>query len=386
MAQNLILNKNKMKKSTSFDQNKIKIVCDKLCDRIEDLLNHFELEYKMNNRFISMSCPIHGGDNISAINLYHTGDSYRGNWKCRTHKCEEVFKSSIIGFIRGILSNRKYHWSKNGDDGCSFNEALDYATNFLNVSMSDIKVSNLTKDKNRFVTNAKIFSNESDQPKIQQITRQTIRKTLSIPSQYFLNRKFSPEILDKYDVGDCLKSNKEMSNRAVVPVYDIDHKYMVGCTGRSIFEKCDQCKHYHADGCPTGETIWQHSKWRHSHGFKTQQHLYNYWYAKEHILNTGTVLLVESPGNVWKLEENGIHNSLALFGANLTDRQKTILDISGAMNIITIMDNDEAGQKATKLIYDKCHKTYNIKNINISKNDIAEMTSDEIQREIGAYL
>lgn len=374
-----------MKKSASYDQNKIKIVCDKLCDRIGDLLDHFQLEYKDNNRFISMSCPIHGGDNIGAVNLYHTGDHYRGNWKCRTHKCEEVFKGSIIGFIRGVLSSRKYNWSKNGDDGCSFKEALDYAINFLNVSLDDIKVSKIAKDKNIFVSNVKLLNNNNTKDN-SGINRATIRRSLSIPSKYFLDRNFSAEILDKYDVGDCIKSEKEMSDRAVVPVYDMDHHFMVGCTGRSIHEKCGICDAYHKHDCPNLDNAWKFSKWRHSYGFKTQQHLYNYWYAKKHILESGVVILVESPGNVWKLEENGIHNSLGLFGANLTDRQKTILDMSGAMTIITIMDNDEPGQKAAKLIYDKCHKTYNIKNIIISKNDIADMTNDEIFKEIRINL
>lgn len=382
---NLIQNKHKMKKSTSFDQNKIKVICDKLCDRIEDLLEHFNLEYKINNKFITMSCPIHGGDNSSALNLYHTGDYYRGNWKCRTHHCEEVFKSSIIGFIRGILSNKNHNWSKDGDPGCSFNEALNYAVDFLNLSLKDIKINNKDKDKNIFVNNVKIFTHKNNTT-TNQISRNNIRQNLKVPSDYFLKRNFSIDILDKYDVGDCYNHNKEMFNRAVVPVYDIDHKYMVGCTGRSIFEKCQHCSGYHSGNCPNKEDLWKYSKWRHNFGFKTQQHLYNYWYAKKHIINTGTVILVESPGNVWKLEENNIHNSLALFGANLTDRQKTILDMSGAMNIITIMDSDEAGQKAAKLIYDKCYKTYNVKNILLSKNDIADMNSKEIDEEIGVYL
>lgn len=377
--------KQKTKKSTSFDQNKIKIVCDQLCDKIDSLLDHFELEYKMNGKFITMSCPIHGGDNNGALNLYHTGDHYRGNWKCRTHNCETVFKSSIIGFIRGILSNRKYNWSKDGDPGCSFNEALDYAVKFLNVSLKDIKVSNVSKEKNIFVNNIKILNNDNTNDEIK-IKRELIQKTLDIPSKYFISRGFSATILKKYDVGDCTNSKKEMANRAVVPVYDTDHKFMVGCTGRSFFEKCSKCKSYHDNDCPDSENSWKYSKWKHSHGFKTQQHLYNYWYAKEHILSSGIVILVESPGNVWKLEENGIHNSVALFGANLTDRQKTILDMSGAMTIITIMDNDEAGHKAAKIIEDKCNRTYNIKNVTISKNDIAEMSTDEINKEIKRFL
>jgi DNA primase len=114
--------------------------------------------------------------------------------------------------------------------------------------------------------------------------------------------------------------------------------------------------------------------------------LYNFWFAKEHILETGSVILVESPGNVWKLEENGIHNSVGLFGCSLSDRQKLILDSSGAMNIIILTDNDDAGKKAAEQIQNKCSKTYNILIPKISKNDIGEMTSDEITIEIKNYL
>ncbi len=221
VAQNFLLKKRKMNKSISIDQNKIKVLCDRICDRIEDLLDHFHLDYKDNGRFMTMNCPIHGGDNDTALNLYYTGDTYRGNWKCRTHHCEEVFKGSIIGFIRGLLSRQNYAWTKNGDSTCSFNEAVDFATQFLNLSLKDIKISTTEKDKNSFIAQSKLLTKpvENDIP---QIKRSTVRNNLRIPSQYFLNRGFSADVLDKYDVGDCISNNKEMSNRAVVPIYDID--------------------------------------------------------------------------------------------------------------------------------------------------------------------
>jgi 5S rRNA maturation endonuclease (ribonuclease M5) len=334
-----------------------------------------------------MSCPIHAGDNDSALNLYYTGDNYRGNWKCRTHHCEEIFKGSIIGFIRGILSNQKYNWSKHGDPACSFQEALDFATNFLNLSLKDIKISKTAKDKSSFVSNTKILVNNNTitQPTV---SRDTVRKNLNIPSQYFIDRGFSKDILDKYDVGDCISANKEMSNRAVVPIYDQYYTSMIGCTGRSIYSKCDKCKAFHLsdENCPTEENAWKMSKWKHSSGFKTQDSLYNFWFAQEYIKESGSVILVESPGNVWRLEENNIHNSVALFGSNLSDRQKTLLDMSGAMNIIVIMDNDEAGEKARDQIDKKCNRTYNIKHIKINKNDIAELTSLEIKNQIERYI
>jgi 5S rRNA maturation endonuclease (ribonuclease M5) len=387
VAQNFLLKKRKMNKSISIDQNKIKVLCDRICDRIEDLLDHFHLDYKDNGRFMTMNCPIHGGDNDTALNLYYTGDTYRGNWKCRTHHCEEVFKGSIIGFIRGLLSRQNYAWTKNGDSTCSFNEAVDFATQFLNLSLKDIKISTTEKDNNSFIAQSKLLTKpvENDIP---QIKRSTVRNNLRIPSQYFLNRGFSADVLDKYDVGDCISNNKEMSNRAVVPIYDIDYTSMIGCSGRSIYSQCNQCKSYHesSDKCPSSDIVWKMSKWKHSAGFKTQDSLYNFWFAKEFIKDSGSAIIVESPGNVWRLEENNIHNAVGIFGSNLNDRQKTLLDMSGAMSLILIMDNDEAGEKARKQIYDKCHRTYNILNIRITKNDIADMTPEEINNQIRTHL
>lgn len=373
--------KTHQKKSTSFDQNKLKVLCDALCDKIDELLDSFNLEYRINHKFISMKCPIHDGDNAGALNLYHVGDSYRGNWICRTHGCEKIFKGSILGFIRGIISNRQYNWNKSGDKACSFDEAVNYATSFLNISLKDISISKISKDKNNFINNTKILFPEASSVPIG-IDRNKVISNLKIPSEYFLKRGFDSQILTKYDVGDCITNNKEMSNRAVVPIYDIDHQLMIGCSGRSIFHKCDKCKGYHDKDCPDNENIWKFSKWKHSSGLKTQQCLYNYWYAKDHIDSLKSIIIVESPGNVWKLEENNIHNSVAIFGTNLSDKQKTLLDMSGAMELIIIMDSDDAGQKARDQIYNKCNRTYNIRNIFISKNDIADMTPDEIKNEI----
>ena len=81
------------KKSPSHNQHELKIICDALCDNIEQVLEALDLhEYRDNGKMITMACPIHGGDNDSALNLYYEGDTYRGNWKCRTHGCEKYSK------------------------------------------------------------------------------------------------------------------------------------------------------------------------------------------------------------------------------------------------------------------------------------------------------
>jgi len=375
------------KKSPSYDQFQLKNLCDLVCDDIENLLETLGISYKILDKMVTMSCPIHGGDNESACNLYHQGESYRGNWKCRTHQCEKVFMSSIIGFIRGCLSHNEHGWEKSGDKLVSFNEAVAFAISFTKQDISKLKVSKKEKEKSSFVNTVK-YINESVAPDIPKISRTLIKKALTIPANYYLNQsedEFSESILTKYDVGECLIRGKEMYNRAVVPIYDNDYEYMVGCSGRSLYARsCIKCRHYHDPNsdCPDKDNLWKYSKWKHSKGFKANEYLYNFWFAKKVIKESGVVILVESPGNVWRLEEAGIHNSVAIFGSSLGDRQKMTLDISGAMTIITIMDNDSAGKTAAVQIKEKCQRTYNIKNIELSYNDIAKMSKEQVVEEI----
>lgn len=375
------------KKYPSIDQAKLKILCDDLCDNIETLLDTFGIDFKNNSKMISMSCPIHGGDNPSALNIYPDGDTYRGNWKCRTHNCEQEFKSSIIGFVRGIISHQKYQWSEPGDASCSFNEALEYVQAFLNKDLSSIKISKTEKEKKDF-TNIVNYINAKSEKSESRITRNQIIKSINIPSEYYVNRNYSKEVLVKYDVGLCDNPNKPMYKRVVVPIYDSNYEYMVGCTGRSIFEKCNKCSSYHdsLNSCPSDDKKWLFSKWKHSADFKSQNYLYNFWFAKNHIYETGIAIIVESPGNVWRLEENAIYNSVAMFGSSLSDRQKILLDSSGAMTLVLLTDNDDAGKKAAEHIKNKCQNTYRIFIPKISKNDVGDMTSQEINDEIKEYI
>lgn len=376
------------KKSHSYSQPKIKAICDEICDNIEPLFDHFGLDYKQTNRMITMCCPIHGGDNPSAINVYPTGDEYRGNWVCRTHNCQHIFQPSIIGFIRGILSATEKNWQKSGDDMYSFNDTIDFALKFIKKEIGQIKVCKKKIEKQQFTSTINTITTNLQTETTRGPSRTSVRKLLKIPSLYFSNRGFDEKILNKYDVGLCDNSTKEMYNRVVVPIYDNNYEYMVGCTGRSIFEKCNQCKSYHdqTQSCPEDRDVWKYSKWRHNKDFKTQNHLYNYWFAQKHIKESGVAIVVESPGNVWKLEECGIHNAVGIFGTNLTDRQKMILDTSGAMSLVILMDNDEAGKQASIKIKQKCIKTYNMYFPQISKADVGDMTCEEIKTEIIEYI
>jgi DNA primase len=229
------------------------------------------------------------------------------------------------------------------------------ATADLDIDMEEFEKRKFTSNMNR------IFA-----PVVPEVTlkipREQVVQSLSIPDKYFMSRGFSKEVLTKYDVGLCTAKGKQMYMRATAPIYDEDHSYVVGCTGRSIYETCPLCQSHHSpiEGCPDEYNLWKYTKWRHSDGFKGEHHLYNYWFAKEHIAKSGIAIIVESPGNIWRLEESGFHNAVATFGAHLTDGQRTILDKSGALSLIVLTDPDTAGRLANERIQKECGNTYSL--------------------------
>ena len=105
-------------------------------------------------------------------------------------------------------------------------------------------------------------------------------------------------------------------------------------------------------------------------------------YAKDHIAKTGVIDLVVSPGNVWRLEESGIHNSVAIFGAHLSQNQKNVIDTSGALSIVCLLDTDDAGKKGAKKIYEQCSKMYRLYFPQLSLNDIGDMNVDVVTNDI----
>ncbi len=371
------------------NEAKLNVIANKITEKLEELLEFFNIDLKRDRiKFYGM-CPIHSGDKYNALNIYHNEDTPISIWKCRTHHCELVFGKDIIGFIRGVLSRNKCNWSKRDDTIISFSKTIEFILNFINEDYDKLKINSVEIEKKRFTNymNNIIQQGKTISPH-GMITRDNIRKLLKIPADYYLRRGYSQTILNNYDVGLCTNKQKEMYNRVVVPIYDDSYKYMIGCTGRSIYEKCNECKTWHNpnNSCPKEENKFRFSKWKHSNGFVGRNCLYNFWKAKKHISDTHVGILVEGLGECWKLEEAGIHNGVGLFGTSLSDGQRATLDSSGAMSLILLMDNDEAGQEAAAQIQKQCERIYNIYNIIINKKDVGAMTVDEIKQEIIPHI
>ena len=367
-------------KDPYFDYDLIDEIKDMCCANIEELLIELGVEYRLNGKMIVGPCPVHGGDNISAWNLYPEGEEVRGYWVCRTHHCEKkkgtndklLYGSTIIGFVRGVLSQQKGRM-------VSYKSAVDFIVGFLGYkNLSEInKPDSKTLERRKYISSMKRLSISPVQ-KSSGWSREKLRSTINIPSKYYLDRDYDEKTLDKYDVGFY-----EKNNRVVVPVYDDSYKYVAGFLGRSIFNQCKKCNKWHDDkvDCPKTITEIKNSeKWLNAN-FESTNYLYNYWFAEKKIKESGVAILVEGPGDVWRLEQNGVNISLALFGTTLSNAQRVLLDRSGALSIIVMLDADKAGKEGSQKLKHQLGRQYRMYFPKI-KDDAGELNKDEITEDI----
>jgi DNA primase len=224
--------------------------------------------------------------------------------------------------------------------------------------------------------------NKEVEENIVKVSREEFRKKISIAPEFYIKRGYQKSTLNKFDVGLCLDKTERYFSRVVVPIYDEAGEYVIASMARSTQPYCKLCKKYHYENrhCPRNrlEEIWG-EKWLNSSGWRRNTSLYNYWNAKKFIRESQTVVLVEGPGDVWRLDEAGIYNAVALYGMNMGPDQKVILEKSGAMKIIIAMDNDAAGLEGKKKIVQECSRMYNLEFINLKEHDIGDTGVEEIK-------
>jgi len=339
----------------TLTKNQIFQICENLVERLPELLTSLEIEYVEHPNRYSFACPVHGGDNPEGCSIFTDGMTSKGNWQCWTNHCEDDYTNSIFGFVRGVLSERRGR-------KIPLNEAAGWCSNFFNMSIEDLERAEGRQE--RQVNILDVF-NRSIEREILNISREEIRSRINIPAEYYVDRGFCRETLDKFDVGFCSEKNRPMSGRVVVPVYDEDYNYM-GCVGRSINDQMSP-------------------KWMHSKGFKKSL-LYGLNIATKYIKLTKTVILVEGQGDVWRMHEAGHKNCVGIFGSSINDDQLLLLEQSGALNVVILTDSDEAGNKACDQIIKKCGRRFNYYRPNISTKDVGDMSVKQIKEELHPQL
>lgn len=337
----------------------VEIINDAICDRPEILWDDLGLEGEIYNEHYSSNCIIHDGDKKDALNVYFNQyGSVRGRWVCATRGCHKTFRNSVIGFCRGVLSSRHCGWSKPGDEIYGWSDTLKYIKQLYGIDGST-KAQSINSEKKKF-NNAFGGYNQTKEKKII-CTKEKYLWYYSSPPQYFRERGFSSETLEKYNVRYCDSPNSKLYRRCCVPVFDGEARNVIGISARTT---CDE-----------------EPKWRNTTNFPASTSLYNYEFASEYIKRSRTAIIVEGPADIWKLYEAGIYNAVGIWGTELNDYKKFLLDKLGVMKLVLALDNDKAGRDAIEKIKRETGRIYNTVEIALPSefNDIGETPIDIIK-------
>ena len=335
-------------KTQNFDQEYLNSLNIALCNNFDKVCEYLDIEMLTFRNYRSGVCPIHCGDNITGLTIYPENEPF-GYWQCNTNYCHKHFPRNMIGFIWGVISSRN-GWTKENGIKAKFTDILELCKGLV----GHVKLEKITY-------RSKIASEiVEEKEEVKKYTREDIRKRLSIPSPYFVNLGFKPETLNHFDVGEPIAPATEMKDRIIVPIYDENYFY-IGCQGRTV----------------KNET----PKWKNSSNLDISNILYGLWYARPYIISSKEIIIVESPKSVWRLYESGIKNAVATLG-NFKSNQKILLEMSGAMTIKMMFDNDDAGDSFSDTVKEKCKKLFNIKRVQYGKRgqDPADLTIEEIKR------
>lgn len=315
-------------------------------NRLEEFLATLGCSVQKCGRAYRGPCPVHGGAGLN-FRVNTTGDVIPIRWACWSGQCHQKYKPSVLGLVRGVLTHQR-------GKPVSLNEAMRYLNRFVGQVPA---------------RSAGRPSPSSQPPKAIAYTREAVRARLQIPALYFLDRGFSPAVLDAMDVGYSPRFG-----HSSVPMYD-ERDICFGFASRTHSPVCESCKLHHEVGVPCSQG---QMKWRFSSGFPRGTFLYNYHAALRSA--SPTVLLVEGPGDVWKATEAGML-AVSSLGKDVTDGQAELLARLGK-TVLIAFDNDESGRSgaAAALRTLSCYRVP-AKQIQVPAeyHDVGEMPVDHIK-------
>jgi len=328
-----------------MDLKKIKKL---LFDNLELLLNNLDIEHEIIGDNVYSTCPIHeGSDNARAFSL----SIDKQVWRCWTRDCQQEYGNDIFGLVKGVLSERE------GKE-INFGETLRWICKILNI---DAKLISAEKEEepNDFV---KLVHTFSRCPEFIQLPIETHHQ-LQNNSDYFMNRGFLEETLLHFGIGDCLDKTSSMYQRAVIPIHDDRGCNIVAYIGRSIKE-------------------YRTPKFLFTKGFDKRHYLYNYHRAIGKASEKSCLFLTEGQGDVWKLFEAGVHNSVSMFGKTLSLQQQYKIQSSKVTSLIVLTDNDQAGRESKVKLQRQLGRMFKLTFPKWSRKDVGDMNVDQIEQSI----
>lgn len=317
-------------------------------NRIESILDELKIEWvHQHNDYINIICPVHQSQDLGSCSIYLSN----GRYKCWSRGCDEEVGGNFIHLIRWALSNNNTKYVSWGD------------------------VSRFIKNGNFNIEDRPISEREPEPLRLMDPCKYP---SVTTPSKYYIDRGFSPEVLNKYGVGDT--EQFPYTGRALVPVKSEDGKLM-GFSGRSSYPICPKCEFYHSryQTCISKDYEFSHmyKKWFHSKGMQKTRTLYGI----DKVNQTDKIAIVEGPSCVWKLSECGIPAG-AVLGKTFSREQSAILARRKISKIFLLSDQDEAGAEFKKSFIRDYASVFKIYVTTLPKKDVSDMSDEEIENNI----
>ena len=270
------------------------------------ILDRLGIRYSQHGTLIQSVCPCqqHGGDRNNSTAFSWKID-YKA-WVCWTHHCNEVYGNDAFGLVRSVLD-------------LSFSESVEWIYDTLTNKNVDVTV----EVKETVQKKPGLHIHEP-------INEKDIKFLIPQP-KFLLDRGFSLEVLDQYQVGVWPRIGTFMGNRVVIPVRDHDG-HLIGYTARAL------------DTSDPKNKKWIHGKyfhrWPRPDDFFTGSILFNLNRAKNYLGKEKKLFLVEGPLDGFKLEMAGIYNWVATFGTAFRSTHRTLLVRYGVNKLVVAYDNE----------------------------------------------
>jgi len=243
----------------------------------------------------------------------------------------------------------------------SFPEAIKYLGRKYNIEIAEKELSEEEKKK---------FSKRESLLAINMFAKKYFNHMLASNKdnfdkagwEYLKKRKFTDEIIEKFELGYCLNQSNEFTKTTTGKGYKEELLIELGLSGKKDNKPAyDRFKGrvifpFHSLSGQilgfTGRMLDDDKKYAKylnssdSDIFKKGQILYGLYQAKSAIIKNDCAYLVEGNTDVISWHQQGIENTIASSGTALTTDQIKLLH-RFTNNIVIVFDNDAAGIKAT---------------------------------------
>lgn len=324
-------------------------------NRITKFLDCLGITYSDCGAYLKGSCPAknHGGDRDNQSAFCWWPDTR--SWACFSHHCNVDVGSDIIGLICAVK-------------GYNFQQALKFLEDFVLDKLE------MSSDQ---VQNVEIISIKREQhnKRIHENRLKFLQQDKDSLSS-LLERGFSIEVLQKFDVGFWTRLGSFMHDRIVIPVRDYDG-YIVGFTGRTIWPEEEWQQHGINEKWKHGLDYVQNIKG----SFHKSSVVFNLNNAKIYINdNDKSIFIVEGPYDGFKLSMAGIENWVACLGSYFSTSQRALLIKAGVSRVKLAFDNDGAGRKATQTLIKNLSEYFHVDVIDLPDGcDPGDLTVDQIK-------